>query len=391
MTSGGNHSADVVIIGAGVLGLSSGWWLARQGSKVIVLEKGQAGYEASSRATGYHSMRGENPPEIPLASAANELWLTLDRDLGYPTEWLSGGRLWITLDQHELDDLSTACRHWQASGLPVRMIDAAEARKMAPCLSEHILGGMHTTRGGHANPQRTTQAFAWAFQDHGGIILENTPALEILTTNGRISGVRTPSGTIFTEQVVCCAGPQTAVLARQVGIEVPIATARLEGMVTTPLPPQFTVAMVGHGLSMRQTRRGNLHFNGGPHEWVDVDLTSQPAKPNTPVIRGCARRLTEAFPSLASTPLLRSWAGIVEVTPDHATVIEKADSPQGFIVVSGSGHGIGLSPAIGKVVSELVRDGKSSIPIQGLGLDRFANLEPNWKSARQWTAGSYNT
>jgi sarcosine oxidase, subunit beta len=275
--------------------------------------------------------------------------------------------------------------------LPVHMIDAAEARKMAPCLSEHILGGMHTTRGGHANPQRTTQAFAWAFQDHGGIILENTPALEILTTNGRISGVRTPSGTIFTEQVVCCAGPQTAVLARQVGIEVPIATARLEGMVTTPLPPQFTVAMVGHGLSMRQTRRGNLHFNGGPHEWVDVDLTSQPAKPNTPVIRGCARRLTEAFPSLASTPLLRSWAGIVEVTPDHATVIEKADSPQGFIVVSGSGHGIGLSPAIGKVVSELVRDGKSSIPIQGLGLDRFVNLEPNWKSARQWTAGSYNT
>jgi sarcosine oxidase subunit beta len=391
MTRGDHNSADVVIIGAGVLGLSSGWWLARQGSKVIVLEKGQAGYEASSRATGYHSMRGENPPEIPLASVANQLWMTLDRDLGYPTEWLPGGRLWITLDQHELDDLGTACRHWQASGLPVRMIEAAEARKMAPCLSEHILGGMHTTRGGHANPQRTTQAFAWALQDHGGLILENTPALEILTTNGRISGVRTPGGTISAAHVVCCAGPQTAVLARQVGIEVPIATARLEGMVTTPLPPQFTVAMVGHGLSMRQTRRGNLHFNGGPHEWVDVDLTSQPAKPNTPVIRGCARRLAEAFPSLASTPLLRSWAGIVEVTPDHATIIEKADSPQGFIVVSGSGHGIGLSPAIGKVVSELVRDDKSSIPIQGLGLDRFARLEPNWKTARQWTAGSYNT
>jgi sarcosine oxidase subunit beta len=87
------EKADVVVIGAGIIGLSSAYWLAKKGAKVIVLDKGRVAWEASGRATGFLSLRGESPAEFPLANLAEELWSTLDEELGYPTEWMPGGRL----------------------------------------------------------------------------------------------------------------------------------------------------------------------------------------------------------------------------------------------------------------------------------------------------------
>jgi sarcosine oxidase subunit beta len=385
------RSADIVIIGAGLTGLSSGYWLAKAGARVVILEKGRVAWEASGRATGFLSLRGEQPLEAPLAVAAGELWTTLDEELGYPTEWMPGGRLWVALEEDRWTELQEICPQWQAAGIPVQLIDTKSAREIVPCLSEQTLGGLHTTRGGHANPQRTSQAFVWAFRDRGGEILENTPATGIRVEGGRVTAVETPTGSIATSSVVNCAGPQIGLISAKVGVCVPVAPVRLEAMVTAPLPKLFDVAMVGHGLSLRQTRRGNIHFNGGPHEWIDVDLTSEPAKPNTPIVRNMARRLAELLPSIANIQALRSWAGIVEVTPDQSCIIERLSSPEGMIVASASGHGFGLAPSIGKAICGLVLDGRSPIPIDGLGLDRFANLDPDWRLARRWAAGAYNT
>ena len=385
------ESADVVIIGAGVLGLASGYWLAKAGAKVVILEKGRVAWEASGRATGFLSLRGEQPLEAPLAVAANEIWMTLDNELGYPTEWLPGGRLWVALEQERWTELKDICPQWQAAGIPIRLVDGEAAREIAPCLGEQTIGGLHTTRGGHANPQRTSQAFAWAFRDRGGQIIENRPAIGIKVAGGKVVAVETPQGSISTPSIVNCAGPQVGLIGGMVGIDIPVAPVRLEAMVTAPLPRLFDVAMVGHGLSLRQTRRGNIHFNGGPHEWIDVDLTSEPAKPNTPIVRNMARRLAELFPSLSNVQALRCWAGIVEVTPDQTCIIDRLAAPEGMIVATASGHGFGLAPSLGKAICDLVLDGKSSIPIDGLGLDRFANLDQGWRSARKWVAGAYNT
>jgi sarcosine oxidase subunit beta len=384
-------AADVVIIGAGIVGLSSGYWLAKAGAKVIVLEKGRVGWEASSRATGFLSLRGEQPLESPLAAEAERIWQTLDAELGSPTEWRPGGRLWAAVTQDEWIELQDTYKLFTETGIPFRLIDGKEARKIVPCLPDHVVGGIHTTRSGHANPQRTIQAFAWAFQKHGGQILENTPAIGLITKDGRMTGVKTPDGTIDTDTVVNCAGPQISLIADMVGVRVPVACARLEAMVTVPLPPLFDVAMVAHGLSLRQTRRGNIHFNGGPHEWVDVSLTAEPAKPNTPIIRSMARRLAELFPSLANAQVLRSWAGIVEMTPDVNCIIERLAEPQGLIIASTSGHGFGMAPSVGLAISELALNGKTNMPIASLGLARFAKLAPDWKARRRWEAGDYNT
>src|SRR5205823_2038744 len=103
---------------------------------------------------------------------------------------------------------------------------------------------------------------------------------------------------------------------------------------TVPVSPQFEVGLSTPGLYGRQTRRGNVIFGGGPHEWTEVEPTGEPAKPNTPLIRNIARRLAELLPTLAEVPVLRSWAGVVEQTPDYSPILDRLESPVGFVVAT---------------------------------------------------------
>jgi sarcosine oxidase subunit beta len=379
-----------VVIGAGVLGLTTAYFLCREGAKVVVLDKGMAGGEASGRATGFLSLRGEQPLERPIANAAESIWSTLDEELGSPTEWCPGGRLWVATDPDRWAEMVDFCPEWERAGIGARLVDGAEARRIAPCLGESAIGAVHTLRGGHANPQRTCQAFAWAIQRLGATLCEFVPATGITVSGGQVAAVETPMGSIATRSVVACGGPQLGLLGRMVGLNIPIAAARVEAMVTEPLAPLFGVCLVGGGVEVRQTRRGNLHLNGGPHEWVDVALTTEPAKPNTPIIRNIARRLAEFCPALANVRVLRSWSGIIDVTPDQCAIVDR-DGPDGFFFATASGHGFGFSPGVGRALADLVLTGESSIDIRGLGLDRFAGLATDWRAANGWQAGAYNT
>lgn len=384
-------TADVVVIGAGITGLSTGYRLAKAGASVIVVDKGRAACEASSRATGFLSLRGESPEESPLAQAAEHLWDTLDEELGYPTEWKQMGRLWAGCTEREWRELQADHEIFQTSGIRFDLIDATQCRRLVPPLTDKVLGGIYTPRSGHGNPQRTSQAFAWAMRDHGGELRELTPVTGIRTSGDRVTGVDTTRGPIHAGAVVCCAGPQTALFGSMVGINIPVAQARMEAMITTPIPPVFDVAMMANGLAIRQTRRGNLHLNGGPHEWIDVDLTGTPEKPGTPLVRNIARRAVELFPTLAHVQVLRSWAGIVDVTPDQMTIIEKPDTPRGLILTATAGHGFGMAPSMGVALSELALHGSTTMPIGPLGLARFGNLPGDWRARRGWQAGGYNT
>lgn len=384
------RSADVVVIGAGVLGLTTAYFLSREGARVIVLDKGMAGGEASGRATGFLSLRGEQPLERSIANSAERIWPTLDEELGSPTEWCPGGRLWVATTPDRWSEMVDFCPAWERAGIGARLVDGAEARRIVPCLKEATIGGVHTLRGGHANPQRTCQAFAWAIQRLGGILCEFTPAIGITVSAGQVASVDTPLGAIATRLVVACGGPQLGHLGRMVGLNIPIAAARVEAMVTEPLPPLFEVCLVGGGVEVRQTRRGNLHLNGGPHEWVDVALTTEPAKPNTPIIRNIARRLAELCPSLADVRVLRAWSGIIDVTPDQCAIIDRV-GPEGFVIGTASGHGFGFSPGVGRALADLVLRGESSVDVRGLGLSRFTGLAADWRATNGWLAGAYNT
>ncbi len=377
-------SADVVVIGGGVSGLSSAYFLAKAGKNVVVVEKGTVGGEASGRSGGMISERVDDPPLIPLAVESLRLWSTLDDELGYPTEFTHQGRLQVAVSEEEMDDIVSERDQAQRHGISVDLLDTTEIRDMIPWISERTLGGTFFPNGGHANPQRTVQAFAWAFQDMGGRLCQNTAVTGFEVAGGRVSSVDTTAGAIEADMVVAAAGPQTGLLAEMVGVHVPVAPARVEMLATAPLEPLFDIALVGNGLYGRQAARGNLLFGGGPHEWTDVDLTSDPGKPNTPLIRNIARRLAELLPGVADVPLLRSWAGVVEQAPDYLPIIDILYSPSNYVVVTASAHGFGLTPATGRVVSDLVLYGESGVDISGLGLGRFADVGPGWREERGW-------
>ncbi len=374
--------ADVVVIGGGVTGLSSAYWLAKSGVDTVLVEKGVVGWEASGRNGGGVQARGNELPLIPLAAESLRLWPDIDEDLGYPTEW-SAGRINVALSDEELLAVEQSEEEFREQGIDSEFIDAQTIKELMPIITPEVKGGNLSRKGGHANPQRTSQAYAWAFLDHGGRLHQNTTVTDFEVIGGRVTNVETSRGTIATDYVVCAAGPQIGLLAEKVGAFVPLAPGRVEIVVTAPLERMYEGQVHGNGLYGRQTARGNLAYGGGPHEWIDVDL-STPRKPNTPLIRNIVRRIHQLYPAAAEVPLIRSWAGVVEQTPDYLPILDTLPEPSNFFIATVSAHGFGLCPATGKVVSEVVMHGESSIDISGLSYGRFADVPHDWREQRGW-------
>ena len=373
--------ASVVVIGAGVTGLSAAWWLARSGLDVVVLDKGIVGWEASGRNGG-----GASHYQSPLFAEEQRMWPMMDELLGYPTEYRRE-RIIIQRDPDLLDHYRAVGRMCTAMGYPVDDLDSKQAQEMVPLTDETCLGGIHLRFGGHANPQRTVQAYAWALQDLGGQILQHCPALSIETVGGRVTAVETPRGRIACDALVVAAGPQSGMLLAPLGVDFPLASARAEMIVTEPAPLMTIGGVDGNGLYGRQTLRGNLAFGGGPHEWIAVGPDGPSARPTSPLVRNLARRVAEMFPRAAGLNVIRSWAGVIENTPDGRPILDRLADPGNVTVATMSGVGFGLSPASGHAIRDLVIDGACSFAdIAKLGLARFATLEPDWREQRGWAA-----
>jgi sarcosine oxidase subunit beta len=231
------------------------------------------------------------------------------------------------------------------------------------------------------------QAYAWALQDHGGKIFQHTGVDGFVTSNGRVTGIEAGGRVHGCDAVVIAAGPQTAALLAQLDVPLPLASARAEMIVTEPLPLQKIGGVDGNGLYGRQTLRGNLAYGGGPHEWLKDADYAQPARPATPMLRNLSSRLAALFPRAAHARVIRSWAGIIENTPDGRPVIDRLTSPSNVTVATMSSVGFGLSPASGRAIADLVTGGVCSFAdISKLGIGRFAGLPPDWRKARGWQA-----
>ena len=373
--------ASIVVIGGGVTGLSSAWWLARDGFDVVVLDKGIVGWEASGRNGG-----GCSHYQSPLFAEEQRLWPQMDELLGYPTEHRPE-RIVIQRDQQLLDHYRAVGRMCNAMGFRVDELDSKQAQELVPLTDETCLGGIHLRFGGHANPQRTVQAYAWALQDLGGKIFQHCPALSIAVAGGKVVAVETPRGRIACDALVIAAGPQSGMLLEPLGVDFPVTSARAEMIVTEPAPMMAIGGVDGNGLYGRQTLRGNLAFGGGPHEWIDIAPDGPAARPVSPLARNLARRVAEMFPKAAHLNVIRSWAGVIENSPDGRPIIDRLADPGNVTVATLSGVGFGLSPASGHAIRDLVVDGTCSFTDIGkLGLARFATLEPDWRERRGWAA-----
>jgi sarcosine oxidase, subunit beta len=374
-----SKGASVIIVGAGVTGLSAAWWLARAEVDVLVIDKGVVGWEASGRNGG-----GCTHHQSPLFAEEQRLWPMMDELLGYPTEFRPR-RLRIALTGEQLETMKRGVDNTRAQGFPAEWLDATQVQEMAPLTGDNV-GGAYFACGGHANPQRTVQAYAWAFRDLGGRILQNVAVTGFALGGGKVRAVETDAGDYGCEQVVIAAGPQTGVLSATLGSEVPVAAARAEMIVTEPLPLMAMGGIDGNGLYGRQTLRGNLAYGGGPHEWLPANgMGSEALKPSSPIARNIAKRLAELFPKAAHARVIRTWAGIIENTPDGRPVIDRLPSVDNATVATMSSVGFGLSPASGHAIAEIVTEGQCSFAdLSTFRLSRFGNLALGWRERRGW-------
>jgi sarcosine oxidase subunit beta len=374
-----NTGASVVVVGGGVTGLSAAWWLARSGVDVTILEKGIVGFEASGRNGG-----GCTHYQSPLFHEEQRLWPQMDELLGYPTEYRRE-RIVFQVDERKADFHAGLAMRIPA-GYRWEVLDGKQVRELVPLAGDSAISGVHLHFGGHANPQRASQAYAWAAQDHGASIRQHVAVRGFETAGGRVVAVETSAGRFGCDALVIAAGPQTGALMGMLGHDLPMAPARAEMIVTEPLPLMPIGGVDGHGLYGRQTLRGNLAYGGGPHEWYDdIALDTAPPRPSGSVLRSLARRVAELLPRAAHARVIRSWAGVIENTPDGRPVIERLSALDNVTVATMSSVGFGLSPASGHAIRDLVLDGVCSFADLGkLGSARFAGLPADWRRQLNW-------
>jgi sarcosine oxidase subunit beta len=354
--------------------------LARSGVDVLVLEAGIVGFGASGRNGG-----GCTHGYSPLFHEEQRLWPMMDELLGYPTEFRPG-RIRVAFDDDELELMRPMNEVAVAQGFRSEELDGDQIRQAAPLVGDNAIGGFFEHYGGHANPHRTVQGYAWAIQDHGGRVIQHTTVTGFDIAGGRVQSVHSSRGTLGCDQVVLAAGPRTGTLASALGVSVPLATARVEMIVTEPLALMPHGRVDGNGIYGRQTLRGNLAYGGGPHEWFDVGDPGGQRPGSSPLSRSIARRVAELLPKAVHARVIRSWGGVVEVTPDGRPIIDYLEDPDNVVVATMSSLGFGLSPATGHAIQELVTTDRCSFTdLSTLGLSRFTEIDPQWQSRQGWT------
>ena len=374
-------TADVAVIGGGIVGASISYRLARAGKKVVLLERSHIGSEASGRNGGGVRQQGRHPYETPLAILSGEMWLTLDKELNVETEYRRGGNLWLALSNEELEAQKKLVSVQRKMGLPVEMVDLSEIRKLSPTLvGDSIVGGSYSPNCGNANPILTTRGFASAGVREGVKIFEKTEVTDIQVSGGEIQGVSTTRGKVSTPILVNAAGAWAPHVGKMVGLEIPIRPSRDQLMVTEPIEPVCRQFVISSRVYFRQSLHGGIHIGTVNLPHATFDQTTDPRD-----LSNIARAVTDLAPSLRRLKVVRSWAGTSEKTPDDIPILGAVKEPHGFIMAAGfSGHGFALGPVIGHLICELIATGKPSLDISGFGLSRFDN-NPEGTPVPHWS------
>lgn len=368
-------TADVIIIGAGVIGNASAYYLSKKGYKVIVLESSDIiGNGGSSRNGGGVRQSGRDPRELPLAMYGIEnLWPNLSEELGSDIEYYKKGNLRLGKTERHLQILQGLTDRAVKCGLDVRMIDGYEVRQINPYLSDEVIGASWCPTDGHANPLLVTLAFYREARKLGARFITGEKVVTLRKIQGRLRQVITENNIYEADTVVLACGLGARSIAGTVGIDIPMMSVMLECLVTEAEPKMFEQMLgtadadfYGH-----QSTHGSFVIGGSSgFEAVQKD-NGTPISSSVTVPCVC-RGIIKYIPRLVNAKIVRSWAGWMDDTVDHVAVIDRVSEVPGLILACGfCGHGFGISPAVGTVVSQLVAGETPVCDISGLKYDRF--------------------
>jgi sarcosine oxidase subunit beta len=368
------RSADVLIIGGGGAGCSAALHLARRGARVILLERGLVGSQASGVNHGGVRQQGRHPAELPLARRSREMWGRMKELIGTDAEFDPSGHLKLARSEAEEAELVRWNEMAAQHGLAPRMIGRNAIRAEHPYFGEQVVAGSLLDEDGSANPRLLSPALARTARYAGADLLEHHAVTDMRHDGTRF--VVVANGTTFTAPILLnCAGFWGGEVAKRFGEPVPVEPIHPNMLVTEPLPHFIThnLGVVGGDVYLRQIARGNVIFGGGRGEHLDDETRTRP-RPEPAF--AAMEKAVALIPRLAGAMIIRSWTGTDGQMPDVLPVMGPSRTTPGLIHAFGfSGHGFMLGPAVGAVLSEVVLDGKTDVPLDAFDIGRFARQD----------------
>ncbi|MDP6393947.1 MAG: FAD-binding oxidoreductase [Desulfobacterales bacterium] len=366
------NKADVVIIGGGVTGNAIAYNLAKEGLKPVVIEKSDIGGEASGSTGGGVRQSARNLKEMPMAMESIRLYGQLHEELGMDVEYVREGNLRLCTSEEELETMRTSVENQKSVGLNLEMIDRKQILKINPFVGEKVIGAGYCPTDGHVNPFLVTYAFFKKAKSLGALYHTHEEVTDIRLRRGKVVAVITDKQEVETDLVVNAAGITGRKVANMVGIDLPMRPVFTEALITEPYPPFFK-QMIGHAKGLfygRQTVHGPFLWGG----FVGTEtFIHQGGKPLFHFIGpAISRMVIDFFPILKDFHVIRTWSGLIAQMSDGIPVLGLVDEVPGFVFATGfSGHGFGLAPVIGRLISELIMDCEASIPINDFCYSRF--------------------
>jgi glycine/D-amino acid oxidase-like deaminating enzyme len=397
-------SADVVIIGGGIIGSATAYYLAKRGLSVAVVEKGRIAGEQSSRNWGWCRQQDRDRAEIPLIKESLRIWGDLGGEIGADTGFRRTGVLYVTQDPQEMAKWERWMEHARSYQLHSHLLSAAEAQAMTPGCDTKWIGGLHTPSDGRAEPSMAGPAIATAARKLGATIHQNCAARGLETEAGAVSGVVTEHGTIRTKRALCAGGAWSSLFCRRHGVDLPQLTVRASVLRTEAAPEVFDSALGTPDFGLRRRLDGG--FTVGYRNQVSFHITPDafrylrkfwPAfryesrhiklelgsdfwralmtprnwpldkpspfeavrildpEPDRELLDRALGNFKAGYPSLSNIKMAESWAGMIDITPDAIPVISPVEAIPGFYLATGfSGHGFGIGPGAGRLAADLI-------------------------------------
>lgn len=395
-------AVDTVIIGGGIIGTSAAFFLARQGHRVLLCEKGRIGAEQSSRNWGWVRQMGRDIAELPLAIQSLRIWRGL-ADMGIQTGFRETGITYLAISAHDRENLADWERQGRAHNMPIRMLGRDEMASLLPGLDGPYTTALHTATDGRAEPAMAAPALAQAARREGAAIMTGCAVRGIETEAGKVSGVVTEHGAVRCSAVLVAGGAWSRLFLGNLGVGFPQlrihgTVARFETAAALPEMPVgcdfairrrldggYTLARRNSNIApitadsfalfteflpayLKTWREVKLRVTAEslaelriPRRW-SLDAPSPferhrvlDPEPDGSDIRNALACLRRAYPETADARVTHGWAGLIDTTPDAVPAIGAVPGHPGVFVASGfSGHGFGIGPGAGQLAAELV-------------------------------------
>jgi sarcosine oxidase subunit beta len=369
--------ADVIVIGGGIMGTSTAFFLRRRNRSVILLERGLTGQQASGVNFGGIRRQGRALPQLAMASRALRTWQNARELLGEDVEFLPSSHTRVCYHAHDAEYFDRYAQEAREYGLDLEVLHGEAVFRRFPFLGREVLSASISPLDGHANPRLAAPTFGRAAARLGALIVENTEIVRV-DKDGDTFRVESANGTVYrAAQVVICAGAWASKLSGQFGEPVPIRASGPQMAVTEPVPYVFKASMGVYtsikeeSVYFRQIPRGNIILGGGPPGPADAATRRASVLPENTVRQ--MKQFRRMVPALGALNVIRVWSGVEGYLPDGEPVIGPSSKVDGLFYAFGfCGSGFQIGPGVGETLAELIDTGSTPIALDPFSVRRFA-------------------